>query len=270
MDDLLAEFLTETGEGLGELDTDLVKLEKHPNDKDLLSKIFRIMHTIKGTCGFLGLPRLELVAHNGENVMVLFRDGDLEVTPEYVTLIFEALDRVRLILKGLEKTGKEPEGDDSELIEKLALVTSAVEGDAATKDESEPVFEPVMVKTDGKSPETEDAPKTDIVVVNELSPDTDTDTDTDFTKDTSIANQSLRVNVSVLENLMTLVSELVLTRNQLLQIQRKKQNGTDYEAPLLVLPGQRAGVRLRTKPRTKNQTKPGHRGAEPTSPFLLL
>ena len=58
MDDLLSEFLTETNEGLGLLDTELVKLERHPNDQELLSNIFRLVHTIKGTCGFLGLPRL--------------------------------------------------------------------------------------------------------------------------------------------------------------------------------------------------------------------
>ena len=60
MDDLVAEFLTETNESIEELDVDLVNLEQNPNDQDLLSKIFRLMHTIKGTCGFLGLPRLEV------------------------------------------------------------------------------------------------------------------------------------------------------------------------------------------------------------------
>ena len=67
MDDLIAEFLTETNESLGELDSELVRFEQDPNDTELISSIFRLMHTIKGTCGFLGLPRLEKVAH-------LFRD----------------------------------------------------------------------------------------------------------------------------------------------------------------------------------------------------
>ena len=69
MDDLLSEFLTETHEGLAVLDVELVKLEQNPNDADLLSSIFRLMHTIKGTCGFLGLPRLEALAHAGETVI---------------------------------------------------------------------------------------------------------------------------------------------------------------------------------------------------------
>ena len=77
MDDLIAEFLTETNESLEELDVDLVKLEQDPNDKELLSKIFRVIHTVKGTCGFIGLSRLEGVAHKAEDVLGLFRDGAL-------------------------------------------------------------------------------------------------------------------------------------------------------------------------------------------------
>src|SRR3546814_19101245 len=92
MDDLLSEFLTETNESLAELDVELVRLEQNPNDKALLGNIFRLMHTIKGTCGFLGLPRLESVAHAGENVLGKVRDGELEVTPKAVTLILECLD----------------------------------------------------------------------------------------------------------------------------------------------------------------------------------
>ena len=75
MDDLLNEFLTETVENLGTLDVELVRLEQNTNDPELLSNIFRIVHTIKGTCGFLGLPRLEAVAHASENVLGRFRDG---------------------------------------------------------------------------------------------------------------------------------------------------------------------------------------------------
>ncbi len=122
MDDLIVEFLTETNESLQALDTDMITLEQNPNDKNLISKIFRLMHTIKGTCGFLGLPRLERVAHHAENVMGRFRDGNLEVTPAYVSLILESLDRVRLLLGHIEASGTEPEGSDAELIEKLDVV----------------------------------------------------------------------------------------------------------------------------------------------------
>ncbi len=87
MDDLLSEFLTETNEGLTVLDVELVKLEQNPNDVELLSNIFRLMHRIKGTCGFLGLSRLEAVVHAGENVLGKIREGDLVVTPDAVSLI---------------------------------------------------------------------------------------------------------------------------------------------------------------------------------------
>jgi len=86
MDDLIQEFLTETTESLNALDLDIVKLEKkkNPNDKDLIGRIFRLVHTVKGTCGFLGLPRLETVAHRSENIMGRYRDGTLLVTPDSV------------------------------------------------------------------------------------------------------------------------------------------------------------------------------------------
>lgn len=81
MDDLLSEFLTETSESLAVIDVELVEFEKDPKNEAILGNIFRLVHTIKGTCGFLGLPRLESVAHAGENVLGKFRDGVLEVTP---------------------------------------------------------------------------------------------------------------------------------------------------------------------------------------------
>jgi two-component system, chemotaxis family, sensor kinase CheA len=105
MDDLLSEFLTETGEALAVLDVELVKFEQDPSDESILSNIFRLVHTIKGTSGFLGLPRLEKVAHAGEDVLGKFRDGDLEVTPDAVTLVLKTIDSIRESLAGLEETG---------------------------------------------------------------------------------------------------------------------------------------------------------------------
>src|SRR6185295_9461589 len=110
MDDLLREFLTESAESLAVLDLELVKLEQNPNNPDLLGNIFRLVHTIKGTCGFLGLPRLESVAHASENVLGKVRDGELEVTPEAVSIILKCLDRVRSLTAILEEAGAEPEG----------------------------------------------------------------------------------------------------------------------------------------------------------------
>src|SRR3954468_6875043 len=118
MDDLLREFLTETSESLDTVDNQLVKFEQEPNNAKILDNIFRLVHTIKGTCGFLGLPRLEALAHAGETLMGKFRDG-MPVTAGAVTLILSSIDRIKEILAGLEATETEPEGTDEDLIEKL-------------------------------------------------------------------------------------------------------------------------------------------------------
>jgi two-component system, chemotaxis family, sensor kinase CheA len=293
MDDLLSEFLTETNESLAELDVELVQLEQNPNDKELLGNIFRLMHTIKGTCGFLGLPRLESVAHSGENVLGKLRDGELEVTPEAVTLILECLDNIRALLEQLEATETEPEGDDTDLINRLnvfagggaaaapaaeaqaapapaaeedsGIVSStsnaeldaleaafaaakgpeelaaekAAEEAAAAAAEDQPAEaeaeaeteaaatpEPAPVKAEEPQkaePQKAEAKKSDAKKADAAP--------ADAKKEGSVANQSLRVNVDVLENLMTMVSELVLTRNQLLQILRS-QSESEFAAPL--------------------------------------
>src|SRR5213083_638962 len=118
MDDLLREFLTETSESLDTVDNQLVRFEQEPNNAKILDNIFRLVHTIKGTCGFLGLPRLEALAHAGETLMGKFRDG-MPVTAEAVTFILSSIDRIKEILAGLEATEAEPEGTDEDLIDKL-------------------------------------------------------------------------------------------------------------------------------------------------------
>ncbi|UTW54552.1 chemotaxis protein CheW [Kordiimonas sp. SCSIO 12610] len=138
MDDLLNEFLTETNESIDVVDVELVKLEQDPNNKEVLDNIFRLVHTIKGTCGFLGLPRLESVAHSSENVLGKFRDGELQVSEHAVTVILESLDRIKEILAGLEATEEEPEGDDSELIGRLDAIA---EGSDAPEAVPEPAVE---------------------------------------------------------------------------------------------------------------------------------
>ena len=122
MDDLLNEFLTETNEAIAVLDVELVRLEQNPNDPGLLANIFRLVHTIKGTCGFLGLPRLEKVAHAGENVLGKFRAGEMLVDEVAVSLILESLDRIKELVSVLETTEAEPEGDDSDLITRLNVL----------------------------------------------------------------------------------------------------------------------------------------------------
>ncbi len=246
MDDLLSEFLTETNEGLSVLDVELVKLEQNPNDEDLLSNIFRYMHTIKGTCGFLGLPRLESVAHAGENVLGKIREGDLVVTPAAVSLILECLDSIRSILMVLEETESEPTGDDSDLIGRLNAFADSGDSGAAQAETApvsvEEVFAEEKIKAAAPAEETvAEADESDAVEAPAEAPaetpaappqSTQRATKEEVTtKESVVASQSIRVNVDLLENLMTMVSEMVLTRNQLLQILRG-QKDSEFTAPL--------------------------------------
>ncbi len=132
MDDLIAEFLTETAESLEVVDSELVKFEANPNERKTLDNIFRLVHTVKGTCGFLGLSRLEAVAHAGETLLGRFRDGKLEVTPVAVTLVLHSIDRIKVILAGLEATGNEPDGDDHDLISQLEAMAEGQAVDLAS------------------------------------------------------------------------------------------------------------------------------------------
>ena len=130
MDDLVSDFIAETREGLEALDSELVRFEQHPDDPETLGGIFRLIHTIKGTCGFLGLTRLQSVAHAAENVLGGFRDGALAVTPEAVSAILETVDLIRALTDALTATGAEPAGDDSALVSRLEAVLSGAGEDS--------------------------------------------------------------------------------------------------------------------------------------------
>src|SRR5207249_625667 len=142
MDDLLREFLTETSESLDTVDNQLVRFEQDPSDAKILDNIFRLVHTIKGTCGFLGLPRLEALAHAGETLMGKFRDG-MPVKAEAVTLILSSIDRIKEILAGLEATETEPEGTDEDLIEQLHAMAEGAKH-AAAEAPAQPAPVPVV------------------------------------------------------------------------------------------------------------------------------
>src|SRR6266404_2721155 len=288
MDDLLREFLTETSESLDTVDNQLVRFEQDPNNAKILDNIFRLVHTIKGTCGFLGLPRLEALAHAGETLMGKFRDG-MPVTAGAVSLILASIDRIKEILAGLEATETEPEGSDEDLIEKLHLLAEGGAHDAEavaaepapviasppvqpaapqvaqgtlvdqvlerplrpgevslddlerafreTEIEAAPAPKPApapVVKPAAPAPAPEAAP-----AAKEVAKETAKAkpakraavADTDVQEADKIANQSIRVNVDTLEHLMTMVSELVLTRNQLLEISRRNED-TEFKVPL--------------------------------------
>ncbi|WP_040619625.1 Hpt domain-containing protein, partial [Rhodovulum sp. PH10] len=142
MDDLLREFLTETSESLDVVDVELVRFEQDPNNAKILDNIFRLVHTIKGTCGFLGLPRLEALAHAAETLMGKFRDGTA-VTGEAVTLILSTIDRIKAILDELEQSQEEPAGEDRDLIDELERLALGAEAPPAASAASPPAAAPV-------------------------------------------------------------------------------------------------------------------------------
>jgi two-component system chemotaxis sensor kinase CheA len=234
MDDLLADFLTETNESLAELDLALVRLERTPDDAQTLSQIFRLVHTIKGTCGFLGLPRLERVAHAAENVLVRVRDGALTVTPDMVSTVLRGIDCIKEILVGLAATGAEPAGDDAALVAALnAAAENQAAGQHATEAAAPPVAAPEAVEaaeSAGEAPED-----TAVAALAEAPAEAPTEAPAEAPAEASAgapaATQTIRVGVEVLEDLMTLVSELVLTRNQLLQLNRSQED-SPFSVPL--------------------------------------
>src|SRR5580700_6074069 len=211
MDDLLREFLTETNESLNLVDAELVRFEQEPNNGAILGNIFRLVHTIKGTCGFLALPRLETLTHAAETLMGKFRDG-MPVTAEAVTLILSTIDRIKLILEAIEKSEQEPEGGDGDLIDLL--------GRMARQEAAAPPPAPVEIEPD-KSEPIEKAEKQEKAAAERPEED----------RGDRLANHSIRVNVDTLDHLMTTVSELVLTRNQLLEIVRRNED-SDFKVPL--------------------------------------
>src|SRR6478735_7611391 len=145
MDDLLREFVTETNESLDVVDVELVRFEQDPNNAKILDNIFRLVHTIKGTCGFLGLPRLEALAHAAETLMGRFRDG-LPATSDSVTLILLTLDRLKAILADLESTGTEPSGSDDDLISALERMAEGVAEAPVPAAPPEPVLPDPVVR----------------------------------------------------------------------------------------------------------------------------
>ena len=225
MDDLLSEFLNEANESLASLDEALLTLERNPSDLGTVGLIFRLVHTIKGTCGFLGLPRLERVAHSAENVLGLLREGSLAATPSIVTSVLQAVDVMRAVVSALGQSGQEPAGDDSAIISTLDAiytgqpVVCAVEQLVIHAEDPEPMPRPVNAASAVTRP-TEPALTVDNAGVAGPTPSEPTPTES------SMGQQTIRVSVGVLENLMTLVSELVLTRNQLLQISRATKEST--------------------------------------------
>ncbi len=281
--DIVQDFLVESYENLDRLDRDLVGLEKNPKDKDALAGVFRTIHTIKGTCGFLGFSKLEKVAHVGENLLTLLRDGQLTLNPEITTALLGMVDAVRQMLREIQSTGQDGENDYPELRE---ILTRLKQVDDSPPQSTPAAQSPSLLEAKETAPiETSAAPaRQGIDITSPFAPPPPASKKEADSKNAMAAKgpakaqeqppaqlhpeppppaaasapdaaapvsspapraeakgrpksvgvasrqpaqeprhreagaESIRVAVSVLDKLMTLVGELVLARNQLLQI----------------------------------------------------
>ena len=232
MDDLLQEFVTETNESLDVVDVELVRFEQDPNNAKILDNIFRLVHTIKGTCGFLNLPRLEALAHAAETLMGRFRDG-APATNDAVTLILATIDRIKGILESLERTQREPDGADDDLIADLQRMVERAATQQAVGTLAPQVLERSLRPGENSLDELERAFRETPVDPPLSKPVKSAPAEAPVKDDDSgkNASQSIRVTVDTLEQLMTMVSELVLTRNQLLEIVRRHDD-SEFKTPL--------------------------------------
>jgi two-component system, chemotaxis family, sensor kinase CheA len=251
--EIVGEFLMESHENLDQIDRDLVSLEQEPNSRDLISRIFRAIHTIKGTSGFLAFSRLEKLAHAGESLLSKLRDGVMPVTPETITTLLATIDGVRSILSSIEETQAEGDVDiDSIIAQVNAQMKAGEEAPApAPADKVEETPEPLdetPVRAAPEPVEEQRRPLGEILVEQGAAQPADVGSalaqqiegderklgtillDEGKAKPAavnealqqqapkrSIADSAIRVDVDLLDTLMNMVGELVLARNQLVR-----------------------------------------------------
>jgi two-component system chemotaxis sensor kinase CheA len=242
MDDLTREFLIESQEGLDRMERCLTELEERPQDKELLGEIFRSVHTIKGTTGFLGFKRLEKLAHAGESLLGLLRDGKMTANAPLITALLHLLDGLRELLKSIEAKDSEGDGDDSALIAQLEeLQTPAANRKSQGAQVAQLAHEANTVKANIATAEPEPvaakptqgpaAPQAALAMQEpkpaEAAADAQTPAEASKSRAQGTASEStLRVDVALLNRMMNLVGELVLTRNQVLQATAADPNMT--------------------------------------------
>jgi two-component system, chemotaxis family, sensor kinase CheA len=180
MDEIVAEFLVESLESLDRLDRDLLTLERDPGSREVLASIFRTMHTIKGTCGFLGFGRLERVAHAAENLLAGMRDGSRSMTPEIAETLLRTGDSLRAMLDRIATTGVDGDDEHDDLVDELARLRTSPAGPRRA------------AAAASEAPRSEHRP--------------------------AAADTTIRVDIALLDRLMTVVGELVLARNHLVQL----------------------------------------------------
>jgi two-component system, chemotaxis family, sensor kinase CheA len=242
VNEVVREFLLESDENLAQLDLDLLALEKDPNEKETISRVFRTLHTVKGTAGFLGLEKLQAVSHSAENLLSKVRSGELAFGPPIAAALLAVLDAVREILRRIESEGSEGDRDDAALIALLDSLTKGedlVERPAKAKLKT-PDADPRLSATsssvstaenlaaticlpEGAELPTESPPPAPVPPASPPAATVDFQSNVEGPVEgqvqlsLGVADSAIRVNVSLLDKLMNIVGELVLTRNQLLR-----------------------------------------------------
>ena len=230
MEPIVNEFLVESYENLDRLDKDLIELEQEPGNTEILSSIFRTIHTIKGTCGFIGLHKLEKVAHVGENLLGKLRDGELALNPPRTSALLAMVDAIRQMLDCIESNRNEGDVDYTSLVDTLGKLltdegSAEVAAPAPVEEKVEEIVEekefvPAAKKVDRRQSTPEEQ-------AEHIAKNGDKRATEDRRKETrGVADSSIRVDVDILDRLMNLVGELVLARNQILQYAPAKSDAT--------------------------------------------
>ncbi len=248
IDEIVAEFLVESHENLDQLDRDLLALEQNPGSRELLASVFRTIHTIKGTSGFLAFHRLEKLTHVGENLLSRLRDGRIALTDARSTALLQMVDAIRGLLADIEAGGGEGDADHGELIATLSALLEdgaepAAEGTttaaaaaqppaAAEEEQPAPPIGAVLVEAGETTAEAVelarmeqhlgDERKIGAILVDHgattpaaVEGALEAQAETQTGAHRSVVDSSVRVDVELLDSLMRLVGELVLARNQL-------------------------------------------------------
>jgi two-component system chemotaxis sensor kinase CheA len=258
----IREFLVESHENLSRLDQDLVELEKHPQDADLLGSIFRTIHTIKGACGFLAFSTLEGISHQAENLLSQLRDGKRELNPELVSLILETVDATRKVLASIETSGKEGALTFEDLTERLR-VAAELKIEPVKQSASRQTGQDVSTGFKAEPPAKQNSPvvSEDAQPANVAAEDRrkvegarkdDGRKEEDTDRHSAAVDSNIRVGVGLLDKLMDLVGELVLTRNQILQFNTEREdpalNATSQRLNLITTELQEGVMKTRMQP----------------------
>ena len=266
MDDLLSDFLSETSDHIDGIATYLVLFEQNPSDSDAVTQIFRLVHTIKGTSGFLGLSGLQDIAHAAETLIDTLRDG-APPTSVAVSLLLESLDRIKHLLSRVAELGEEPADDHSDIISRIkAYLAAGISDDGAVAPvaKAEPVIEQaVPAEAEGPIDQSElDTSEALSSIANEQQPPASKPResarvakDAEQAPGKAKAPDTIRLPVAAIQRIMDLVSELVLTRNQIMDLSRQ-HNISQIKSPLERLSTvtsdlQDAVMRARMQPMTR-------------------